>query len=1264
MKRVLIITFLISGISIFSQENFNKHFTLQWEKQNISPPGVPAVFVASVKGQGVDIVKKIPVFTARWKTRGKKKILDYVIDKVEYKPVESNLLGATDTRNLRPNPQIQFWANSTRNENHVYCRLIPMVKRNGKVFKITSFDVRFTLKDAKPVKSTHDVTQSVLSSGQWYKFSVDTTGVYKIDRNFLSDLGVDVNNTDPRKIAIYGNGGSMLPFVIGDDRYPDLQENTIFVHGEQDGQFDSGDYILFYAQGPDDWVHDGTRESIRHRKNPFSSKSYYFIHIKENNALRIQDAPAYNNSPEHTLTTYDAYALHEKDITTLSHMGRQWVGENFNLENERDFLIHFNSVDTGASLRVRTRVAHNNKLTSSTMNVKLNGTPLYNISLPISFSETYEGRTGEHETSTNVSSGELSFHLTFTSSPTAKGYLDYIEVTGMKHLKGTGKSFSFRNFDASSYSYVKYEMQNASNYDIWDVTDHLHPVKVQKNTNSGTLNFTYPGGLKEFIAVRSGNYLTPDIPENPIVENQNLHGLQNVDYLIITRNDFVEEAERLADFHRQHDNLNVKVVPLYRIYNEFASGSTDVTAIRDFIRHVYLHSAPHTRYVLMLGDTSNDYRQLEEMGEFIVPSFEYRESYNKSTAMVTDDFFAVVSDETEGDLENYTYMQTMDLAIGRMPARSLTEVQAMIDKAIHYYDIPSKGDWKNRVCFAIDDADEGWENGFFTTIDDIAGQVKQNKPVLNILKLYADAFPQQTVAGGSRYPDFNRKFNENMDKGMLLMNYFGHGGEDGLAQERIMETDQIRNWNNYNRLSTFLIISCEFARFDNPARPNTAGELCMRNPHGATAHMIATARAMGAFAGESLNYKIIPYLLEFDGAKRSISESLRLAKNEQLNNGQRAFVFSFGDPAMPLALPRPNVKLTHMNDVSVTQALDTIKGLSHISFKGIITDEDDNPLNDYNGILQVSIYDKSYIKNTLGNDPAAQIFPFEVQESTIYRGQASVESGQFNFDFVAPKDIRQAYGPGKLSFYVYNDSTDKNGYNKDIIIGGIDENAPDDTTGPEIRLFINDPSFTDGGNTNQSPLLLVELEDEHGINTSTTAVDHDIVAYLDGDTSNPYVLNDYYITEPDNYKKGKVQYYFYNLDPGEHQILLKAYDTYNNKSEATIHFKVLDDNSISLEHVLNYPNPFIDYTEFWFSHNKPGTNLNVQIQIFTISGKLVKTINRQIFTEGTISREITWDGRDDFGQKIGKGVYIYRILIEDPELGIKTDKYEKLVILQ
>ncbi|XGA82688.1 type IX secretion system sortase PorU [Polaribacter sejongensis] len=666
---------------------------------------------------------------------------------------------------------------------------------------------------------------------------------------------------------------------------------------------------------------------------------------------------------------------------------------------------------------------------------------------------------------------------------------------------------------------------------------------------------------------------------------------------------------------------------------------------------------------MLFGDASYDYKDRIVGNNNIVPIKLSDVSFNLATSWVTDDFFVMLGNSDGG----MNTSDQIDVASSRIPVSTLTQAKDVVNKILLYYDESSLGDWRNTITMLADDIDNPSSDASLQPgLDRIAESIKTNKPSFNINKIYADAFVQENSSGGERYPEVNEAITNAIEKGTLIFDYFGHGGEDGFAEEKILDKAQIQGFNNPNTLPLLITITCDFSRFDNPNRI-TAGELTLWNTSGGAASMITTTREVYISTGQTFNEDLIKILLEYGDASipdnLSIAEALTVAKNRS-SSSQKFFIFSFGDPAMKLAIPRPNVRITKMNEKEITSSIDTLKALSRVSFEGVVVDDSDAILTDFNGSLSTVVYDKVIEKTTLANDGNGSKVPFDTQDSKLFSGKSTVTNGVFKFDFIVPKDIKIAYGKGKISFYAENGVLDKAGANFDVIVGGINDNAPDDTVGPEIKLYMNDESFIDGGNTNASPNLVAVLVDASGINTSITAVDHDIVGVLDGDTTNPIILNDFYETELDDFTKGKVTYKLRDLEVGPHTLKIKAWDTYNNSSELTLNFVVVSDAILNLENVLNYPNPFVNYTEFWFNHNKPNESLDVQVQIFTISGKLVKTINQNIPNAETLVRSVSWNGLDDFGNKIGKGVYVYKLKVKATSSNLISEKYEKLVILQ
>ena len=1270
-KHFLFFLVLLQCLFSFAQISESKTFTLSWNDENsIRINEETSLLLPLVEGNFFD-ENNIPRSTHIFNVQNNAIVQEYKIKNVKFSTLPTTSLINIQVNKIPNEIQSDFLITKVKNKSVAILDLTPLVQQNGRVQKIVSFTLEYTLNTdvtgsaAKKIFASY-TDRSVLSNGNWYKFKVDTSGVFKIDKDLLQQIGINTAGLDPKNIRIYGNGGKMLSQLNSDFRYDDLQENAIFIEGEQDGVFDNEDYILFYAQGPHHWeINNNQYKLSKHTTNIYSDYAYYFITTDKGIGKRISTSSPIDQPANNLINTYHRFDFHEIENVNLFANGQQWLGEDFSFQETQNFSFDFNDLDPSEAVSFRIRgVAFSSSDTQ--MTIRVNGQELMDLTYPrIPRNSLKKASSDENTQATLLNNEQIDVQITYNNAgnPSSRAYLDFIEVIGNCQLVAHGSQFSFYNSNASDPGGIyEYTVANVSNInEIWDVSDPINPKKIVNSGNTNDFIFKGYGGVKTYAILGTEPFFIPETIEDNQIVNQNLHGLNDLDYVIISRGYLLSEAERLAEYHRKNSGLKVALVDLDEIYNEFGSGSPDLTAIRDFIRFLYLNASSEQsriRYVCLFGDASFDFKDRITDNNNIVPAFQSYESFNLATGYVTDDYFGMM-DSNEGNLGS---ADMQDVAMGRYPVTSLKEARESIDKTLNYYANASLGNWRNTMTFVADDPDDDGEFILQQGLDLITQEIDEKKPAFNIKKIYADAYQQESSAGGELYPAVNEAINNAVETGTLMLDYFGHGGVNGWAAERILEIPQIQNWNNFNSLPLFVTVTCEFTRFDNPSRLS-AGEYTLWNAQGGTSHLISTTREIFISAGDVFNRNLIRNLLNFEGQDHSISEALMYSKH-QFFTSQRFFIYSFGDPAMKLAQAKPSIKLTKMNEVELNKSRDTLKALSRIKFEGIITDQNGQPLTNFNGTLSATIYDKPLDKTTLDNDNLGKKMEFTAIESKIFSGRASVNNGQFSFDFIVPKDIRIAYGKAKISLYADNLISDRNGSDLTITIGGIDTDAPADSEGPQIMLFMNDESFVDGGNTSSSPVLYAILEDNSGINTSITAVDHDIIAILDDDNNNPYVLNDYFETELNDFQKGKVKFPFRDLEPGLHTIKFKCWDTYNNPSESTLSFIVVNDNDLILSNVLNYPNPFINYTEFWFNHNKPNETLDVQVQIFTVSGKLVKTLHRSVQSDGLLSREISWNGLDDFGNKIGKGVYVYKLHVRSQISNARAEKFEKLVILQ
>jgi hypothetical protein len=625
-------------------------------------------------------------------------------------------------------------------------------------------------------------------------------------------------------------------------------------------------------------------------------------------------------------------------------------------------------------------------------------------------------------------------------------------------------------------------------------------------------------------------------------------------------------------------------------------------------------------------------------------------------------------DPEEGDVATNNLM---DIAVGRMIVSNQREATEMIDKIESYSAASAFDKWRNDITLIGDDVDIPSDAILQKSVNELGDEIFRNRPDYNVRKILLDSYNQINSAGGPRYPDAVEDIKNAFEKGSLVINYFGHGNEDVLAQEIVVTQSLVENLRNPDTLPLFIAVTCEFTRYDNPQRVS-GGELTYLNPRGGAIGLVATNRLIFINVGVTLNNTLDQYLFAFDNVEpTSMAEALRRAKTDPAlaSIGTRRVVAFIGDPALKLAFPSRRVVLTQVNEQPVNINNAPLRALDKVSLSGEVQTISGNLINNYNGEISITVFDKELQRQTLANDGTQvngqlERLDFKQQGEVLFRGQATVENGLFTVSFVMPRDTQIPVGTGRISFYAkrINAKEDQNGFSQEIRIGGINRDAPADDIGPGIELFMNDRNFVSGGITDSNPFILAFLEDMSGINTAS-GIGHDIIGIIDGDETNPYILNDYYEADVDDFTKGKVYFPLRDIAPGLHTLTVKSWDTYNNSSTQEIQFIVAAGDGIELTRVLNYPNPFSTYTEFWFNHNRPFEPLEVQVQVMTVTGKIVWTTNQIVTNTGFTSREITWDGLDDFGQRLGKGVYIYKITVKSTLANEVASKIEKLVIL-
>lgn len=1152
---------------------------------------------------------------------------------------------------------------------------VPALINNRGVEKLISFTVRYQTKSFVQKRENSDfASSSKLSSGSWYKMSVDKTGIYKLTYSFLKELGVDVDNVNPQTINIYGNGIGVLPLSNNKYRPDDLLINKIDVVGGNDGVFNRNDYILFYAQGPDTWRFNSSQDRFEHKKHDYSDVAHYFIGIGVDLPARINQVSETNLASSYVMNEFDDYQFHEKELINLIGSGRLWLGETLKQFDSKSFNFSFPNIVTGTDVIATTRIygrtlgnGQNSVLTVNTEGI-VNTYNIAGVEPSLLYKDYAIGKTDL--TMFSAADPNIGVNVSYSGNGISdEAWVDYISVNARRHLIMTGSQMSFRD-KLSVGTGVVSEMNissNLSNLKIWDVTNVTAPKELALNKELGLYKYKVAtDSLREFIAHSGAAYYTPEAVG--AIANQNLHEVSPANYIIITHPLFVNQANNLAEFHEEKQGLSYHVINVFDIYNEFSSGTQDITAIKDFLRMLYSRSEigndKELQYVLLFGDGSYNNRKLTNGNTNFIPTFQSFESMVATTSFTTDDYYGLLDDN-----ESYLNTELIDVSIGRFPVQTVAEAQTVVSKSKIYFTGNSQGqgnintgDWKNKICFVADDEDN---NLHVNQTKSISDKVESENPNYNLQKIYLDAYKQTSTPGGERYYEAQDDLREAVQNGALLVNYTGHGGEVGWAHERVLDLNDIKGWSNGAKLPVFMTATCEFSRFDDPER-TSAGEYVLLNENGGGAALLSTTRVVNASPNFGLNTEFYNYALkQLDeqgnvnrlGAIVKETKNKRASSNSSTNHRNFALL---GDPALPLSLPKNKVVTNTLNTNIIGLGGDTLKALGKYTVTGEVRDVNDSLLNDFNGLIIPVVFGKSQELQTLGTDDDSHPTKFSVQNNIIYKGKAKVVNGKFTFSFVVPKDISAAIGNAKISYYTWNSELDGAGYEKSILVGGTADNIVADNVAPEINIYLNDEQFVNGGLVNQNPVLIAKLFDDNGLNTVGTGIGHDITAIIDNDVNNPIVLNQYYEADIDQYQSGQVKYPLSDLAAGNHTIKLKAWDVYNNSSETKLEFVVANNAEIILDHVLNYPNPFTTVTDFYFEHNQPGVLLSVKLQIFTISGKVVKSFEEVMQTVGTRSTPIRWNGLDDFGDKIGRGTYVYKLSVTTSD-GKKIDKFEKLV---
>jgi hypothetical protein len=1110
--------------------------------------------------------------------------------------------------------------------------------------------------------------QSVLKEGTWLKIPIRQSGIYKITPAFLRQVGINPSIFNPKNLHIYGNGGGMLPQNNSTPRAIDLVENAIFVAGENDNSFDENDYILFYAQEANQWEYNNANQTFIHQKNLYDDFNYYFLTYNDTQGLRI-NTQASNVNTNH-ITSFDDYFFYENDNVNVLKSGREWYGEEFGFvsgKSEYNFSFNLTGLLPNSIFKF-SAASMGRDVNVSFMQWSINNQTLFTQTIPLQPLGTWSLKgtdaINNYSGNSNFFGNNENINIKaryIQNSNTGIAYINYFRVQYQRKLQLYGAQTTFQSIQSLNNTQSNFIIENVNNEtQVWEITNPLIPKAQNFVLNTNILNFgtNTQNILKQFVVFNPSQIGTPE--RAFIINNQNLSGENVPNMLIVAHENVWAEAQRLAEFRRNNDNLSVLVVSPSQIYNEFSSGRQDISAIRDFARELYQKNSTNFKYLLLFGACSFDYKNRISNNTNLVPIYQSYESLNPIFSFSSDDYFGILG-ENEGQWqEDPSGDATMEIGVGRIPARSLAEAKIIVDKIIRYNNqIQNLGEWRQEIAFVADDGDA---NTHQNDAEALANYVDTNYPQYKINKLYLDSFEQISTPNGEICPDIVKALNQVMNKGALIVNYSGHGGEVGWGEEAILRTAQIDAWRNRNIMPLIVTATCEFGRYDNPFVFSGA-EHAFFNEIGGAIALLTTTRPVFSSTNFLLNRAFYQNVFEpINNEMPRLGDVMKKTKNGSLVGAINRNFALLGDPSLRLAYPHRKAVITKVNNQGISMNSDTLKALEKVKLEGQILLPNGNTDNNFKGNLKIEVFDKPNFHRTKGTGGTLPM-NYQVRNSVLFRGTASVNNGNFSVEFVVPKDINYAFDKGRIVMYAQDNTQiiDAGGAETRLLVGGSIPNANIDNTPPTLSLYLNDENFKNGQEVNPDAWLLAKIFDENGINIAKNGIGHELKAVLDNQTT--FILNDFYTANTDDYKNGNIAYLLNQLPTGNHHLRLEVWDTSNNPASASIEFVVAPSPQVAIEELFNYPNPVFDYTQFTFSHNKQGKDLFYEIDIFDMSGKLRQTLTGK--TLGTEKQKVVleWNGVDNKGSRLGAGTYIYQLKITSPEDKTSGKASKKLVII-
>ncbi|NDW09887.1 type IX secretion system sortase PorU [Dysgonomonas sp. 520] len=1121
---------------------------------------------------------------------------------------------------------------------------------------------------------------SVLSKGNWYKVKISETGVYKLTYEDLIKIGL----TNPKDVQIYGYGGWTLDENFQNKYIDDLPKISIWMSSSDAASFGPGDYILFYARGTMKWTYSNQKGEFEHKQNPYSSDAYYFITEDNSGANLVKNAELYTGNPSVTLTSFDDYVLHEKDSISISQSGYELYGED--LKARRNFSLKFplTGIVSGAPAKIGYNFIARPYKDGSKMEIAVNGTQVKTEvinKLSDSYAYAQNVNSGTKGIVTTALTENSTIGLKYTPSTNEDEdkhvHLNYIRINYKRTLKPYGGVVLFRSKDF--YPQVSFNISEANpSVLVFDVTDNTVVKKMQTSISGSDMSFVAPNTtIREYALVD----MTKEIPKPEIlgkIENQNLHALPQTDMVIIAQPKLQEQAERLARLHEKDSGLKCTVVSPEKIYNEFSSGNADATAYRRFVKMFYDRAGDNDderpKYLLLFGDGTYDNRFVrdawtQEDKDALLLTYQTESSLHLISSYLVEDYFGFMDDNSGTVLKN----AKLNVAVGRIPARTLTEAEGVVNKIERYMKNEDRGIWQNMVSFAADDAagknSVTSEREHMAQSNNYADTLRLHHPVMITNKIYEDMYERFSFNERTRIPDARKEFYKKIDEGTLILSFVGHGSEIGWTDGLLTYNDVV-NLNN-SRLPVWLTATCTFCSLDSDIR--TGGEMALLNPNGGAIALFSTSRTVYSVDNNLMNLATYEYIFNREKGKAlRLGDIMRYAKTENTkyklstNENKLRFIL-VGDPALRLNLPTDDysVQVTEINGKKVSDGIVNINCLETNTVKGQIVDRNGQKATDFNGMLESIVFDNEQDLKTRGNTKVDTgnkdaILDYKDYVNKIYMGKDQIVNGEFEISFTSPANVYTTGGNGKMSFYAYSPEKDIDihGYFRGYKIAQAESYTNLEDVAPVIsNLYLDKETFRSGDKVGHRPVFYAEVSDQTAINLSSQA-GQDMSLLLDSNTE--YSLTSSFVPKGTSPHSGYVKFQIPELTEGEHTLRFNVYDVWGNLASQSVNFIVRKGGS-GTHHFSVSDNVVDTESKFVFTSDYTDEEISIRYEVYSANGVLQWTHEKSATADMMKHYTYNWDLKANNGLRLMPGIYTYKAIFSVDGV-VRSEKSEKLII--